>query len=93
MTHRRTRKQKSLAKHQFTVSWTGNDSSDKSSGAVKGEKKINTTHTSSLIKTNKNAVSLAKAKKLGLIKKDIIKTLFVASLILSLELVIYLVLR
>lgn len=97
MAKRRTRKQKEKAKHRLTVSWKPSTSSPKKAGKtaskkprVKGQiKKASQAKEKSLHKAKK-ANSMAKDEGLSLIKRDIVKSLIIASLILSLEVVIYL---
>ncbi len=80
----RTRKNKEEAHYGFLVSW------QPSQGTVKGESKIS----HDLVKTHgkhlKSADILAQELNVRSVKKDIIKSLISVSLILILELVIYL---
>ena len=96
MSKRRTRKQKESAKHNFSLSWgpssQSNDpeaktSSDTSSVKRQTENSINATKS----KNNKpnSANSTAVYENLGSIKHNLIKSLIISSLILSLELVLY----
>lgn len=99
MPKRRTKKQKRQAKHQFklqkrvdtdnTITWTGKAKSRSKKTSVKGENKKRSRHRSGLSQGQESTVYLAKAGSLGTIKKDIIKTLILASLILGVELMLY----
>ena len=100
MAKRRTRKQKESAKHAFTISWKPgldkNSSKAKSSlnePTVKGQfpnKKIEAPFKA---KKKKNPDSMAKDGYLSNIKRDIIKSLSLALIIVGFELMIYLALR
>ncbi len=97
MAKRRTRKQKEKAKHRLTVSWEPSTPSLKKvrktaskKGGVKGQKKNTSQAMKKNLRKTKKANSMAKGESLSLIKRDIVKSLIIASLILSLEVVIYL---
>jgi hypothetical protein len=100
MAKRRTRKQKESAKHTFTVSW-GQEQTRSSSKAktslseptVKGQIKNGSNLASNKPKQAKNANSMVKDTHLGSIKRDIVKSLSLALVIVGLELVIYLALN
>lgn len=83
----RTRKAKRNPNYSFLVSW---DQKQTKKAHVKRETKIGTHHAPASNKVGKNADSLAQAETGALIKKDIIRSLIVISLILILELVVYL---
>ncbi len=105
MTKRRTRKQKEKAKHQFTVSWqpTKNTSDIKagrpepqkasSKAIVKGQLEKGAKTPKFQKAKKENAKDTAKPEELASIRRDIFKSIILASLILSLEVMIYLVSR
>ena len=82
MAKRRTKKDKKNAKHNFLVSWEPDTEDPKLEKEKSKTKKSKKKDTSSSIKNTK-FVS---------IKKDILKSISLAGIILGLELVIYLVL-
>lgn len=85
MAKRRTRKDKSTAKHSFTVSWDPT----LSKSAVKSQK----SQTEAKLSTNplhtKNATNMALNLDLGSIKRDLVKSLSLSLFIIIFELVIY----
>lgn len=81
MSKRRTRKEKEKAKHTFTFTFEPD---------VKGQKKDKLEARNSKFETIKNASLSAKHNQFEPIKRDIIKSLILVSLILGMELVIYL---
>lgn len=81
---KRTRSEKANAHHTFLVSWQPTETS------VKGELKNAQSNNFKKLKPAKKADILAQASKDQAIKKDIFKSLILISLILILELVIYL---
>lgn len=98
MAKRRTRKQKEKARHQFTVNWkpsasfSGNERKTASKKApVKRQKKNASQAKEKGLRKAKKANFMAKDENLSLIKRDIMKSLIIASLILSLEVMIYLI--
>ena len=97
---RRTRKQKEEAKHTFTVSWKprldiGEFESKKvlRLASVKGQFKKEAKSRIALIAKKKMVVDSTKDAELASIKRKIGRSVILASLILSLELVIYLIWR
>lgn len=76
---RRTRKQKAQAKHKFTFE-----------PVVKGQFKSEPGTAFSLKLSSKKAKKLANLTDLASLKRDIVKSLILASLVLSLEVMIYL---
>lgn len=92
MAKRRTKKEKERAKHQLRISWKP-DSNSFSLDPVKGQFKKPPSGTFSENLSSKNARNLAKDVNLNLSKKEILKSLVLVSLILALELVIYLAWR
>lgn len=90
MAKRRTRKQKEKAKHQFTLSWEPEPKKASSKATVKGQFKTKPEPKKFLTLMRKKAKSSAKLDDLASVRRDIIKSLILASLVLSLELVIYL---
>ena len=89
MSKRRTRRQKEKAKHKFLYQPT--DASNEP--AVKGQISKVKKHEKHEITKDKMAVYTEKIDDLASIKKNIGKSVILASLILSLELVIYLIWR
>ena len=90
MSKRRTRAQKEKANRQFSIYLQSEPEKIRYEPAVKRQfKKVITKKTSKISKI-KNAVPTAKLKGLGSIKRDLIKSLILASLILGTELVLYL---
>jgi hypothetical protein len=97
MARRRTKKQKSKAKHQFLLKWepATKESSTKakkplSEPAVKGQIKTQASLGTKAKAKLKFADFQAKNGSLALIKRDIVKSLFLASLVLALEVMLYL---
>ena len=87
---RRTRKQKENVKHSFTVEWKPNTRSVKSKIPVKGQLNSGTKKKSSGIKHGNNAKHTALGSSTLNLKKEVTKSLFLFSLILGVEVVIYL---
>ena len=93
MAKRRTRKQKETAKHQFKLSEERLDKLASAEGYVKGQFKKGFKTPKSRKAKGEKAKDTAKLDESASIKRDITRSVFLASLILSLELVIYFVLR
>ena len=91
MTKRRTKKQKSEAKHSFELSWSAGTKSATSGSAVKGQKKNTKASKNKPGTSSKSTQSKEKIAQTAQIKKDIGKSLAVASLVLGIELMIYFV--
>lgn len=93
MTKRRTRKDKQQAKHQFTVSWSPGSSEAENLNSEPSVKRQIITGSKlaskNFVKTKK-ASNLVKESNLASIKKDIIKSVALAGLILASEVVLYL---
>ena len=87
---RRTRKQKESAKHSFTVEWKPSTKSTKSKSPVKGQLNSGTKKKTSGVKKVKNARHTALGSSTLNLKKEVTKSLFLFSLILGVEVVIYL---
>lgn len=90
MAKRRTKKQKERAKHQFTLSWKPNSKTGTAKATVKGQKKLNQNTKKQKAPKRKSAYLMEKSVNLRIIRRDILKSLILASLILSLEVVLYL---
>lgn len=90
MAKRRTRKDKLKAKHTFTFSWTPEPKKPSSTHDVKGQLEKSGKQALPVASDPKNANLLAQEASLASIKRDILKSLFLASLILGIELVVYL---
>ena len=96
MTKRRTKKQKQKAKHPFTVNWEPRSSTYKpevqsasSTAFVKGQTKSTKKSTKlSGAKTN-STENTAVYENIASIKHNLVKSLVISSLILSLEVVLY----
>ena len=90
MTKKRTKEDKAQAKHPFLISWDKTSSSQAPALHVKGQKENQQiTKKGSGTTLNKSDIS-ASIINLASIKKDIVKSLLIASFILSLELMLYL---
>ena len=87
MTIQRTRKNKKIPNYGFLVSWDQNQSKQSS---VKGETKFGDINKTASIRHGKRADSLAQAEANTYVKRDLIRSLIIISLILILELVVYL---
>ena len=97
MAKRRTRKQKEKAKHRFVISRDPTGSAAKpqpkksnSEAVVKGQTKKRFSLKKSKKSKAKIADLLAKDSGLASIKRDIVKSLILASFILGLEIMLYL---
>lgn len=90
MAKRRTRKQKESAKHNLAFSWKPTKEIRDNSPRVKGQFNFEASPTPTEASKNKNAKSLAKDGSLSVVKRDIVKSLILASLILALEMMVYL---
>lgn len=90
MARRRTRKQKERAKHNLAFSWKPTTEIQDEKPRVKGQFNFEASTTSREASKDKNAIDLAKDSSLSLIKRDIVKSLILASLILALEVMVYL---
>jgi hypothetical protein len=88
---RRTRKQKEKAHHPFLIRWEPESNTLSSRQLVKRQFKNSLKKGKGSDKGSKNAKSKAKGEDLTIIKRDIVKSLSLAALILSLEVMIYLV--
>lgn len=84
MAKRRTKKQKEKAKHTFDLSWSPSEPDVKGQFNFEPKKPRSSSH------KHESALSLAKDGSLASIKKDIVKSLIIVSLILALEVVLYL---
>ncbi len=83
----RSRKNKRNPHYGFLVSW---EPKQTKSASVKGESKIEYSDRLASIRHGKRADSLAQAEPNAYIKKDLVRSLIVISLVLILELVVYL---
>lgn len=94
MAKRRTKKQKATARQPFLISWKEDKSHDKKASFepdVKGQTKKNLRHNSASKKRSKMAYPSGKVDGLASVRKDIIKSLSLASLIVGIEVVLYLI--
>jgi len=83
----RTRKNRDNPHYGFLVSW---DPDRSKIASVKGETKIKASGVTATARHGKRADSLAQAEATSYVKRDLIRSLIVISLVLILELVIYL---
>ena len=91
MAKRRSRKQKTSAKHPFLISWSPSTNEPGKTKSVKEQKKSSNSGTSKTSMKKNIAVNKAEIVELDRIRHEIKKSLSLASLVLGLELVIYLV--
>ncbi len=89
MPKHRTRKEKETPNYSFLVSWKPDPQSSPGS-PVKGQFKTHARAESSEAKGLKNAKSLDKNDVFVFTKRDLVKSLVLASLVIALELMIYL---
>jgi hypothetical protein len=97
MAKRRTRKQKIQAKHQFTINWVPSSTTSKKSskstnykaGVKRQTAKTKIQEKPKFVK-KKMAKSMAKVDSLASIRHNLVKSLSLATIILGLELMIYL---
>lgn len=89
MSKKRTREQKSKAKHSFVVSWTNNTYQAPSRMVVNRQTESAGTKAKSKKEPKESAHLLDKDSDLTSIKKSIVKSLILTSLILATEVVLY----
>jgi hypothetical protein len=87
---RRTRKQKEQALHRFTFNFSPAAENEAKQPRVKGQFKKSALGLSKSGTRLKSADILAKETNFELIRKDILKSLILASFVLALEVVVYL---
>lgn len=92
MAKRRTKKQKESSKNSFTISWNPSNL-NVDNKAVKGQSQNTQHRTETKNKNFKNANKSEKGDEFAHVKHELIKTLIFASLILGLEVVLYLASR
>lgn len=90
MSKRRTRAEKEKAHHSFLYSWQGEPEKGEIRHDVKGQFKNEPKEAFRNFGKGKNADNLAKVGTLASIKRDMVKSLLLASLILAAEVVVYL---
>lgn len=90
MAKRRTRKDKERAQHTFHYNWSPEAKKSQFTHNVKGQLKNEAKVTSRETSSSESADLLAQDTGLASIKHNIIRSLFLAGLILGIELVIYL---
>ena len=93
MARRRTRKQKEGAHHQFTVSWDPNRKRASSEASVKRQIQKDSRSGKLSSTRNDNPEFLADIENTAMIKKEIKRSLIMASAIIAMELVLYLFLH
>lgn len=93
MSSKRTKKQKEKARHPFLIRWEEKKDKNKanSEADVKGQNRRDPGHKIASKRTKKNAYSSGKDMVLASVKKDIIKSLSLASLIIGIEVMLYLI--
>jgi len=90
MVKRRTRRQKQEARHQFNVSWSPQPQSRPAEANVKSQIKIKPTVRLGRGQRSKKAKLLAKEGSFEAYRRDTVKSLILASIVLAAELVLYL---
>jgi hypothetical protein len=93
MAKRRTRKQKQKAVHQFNLSWQPEPKNASTEPIVKGHLKNGVNTPSTKPSKAKLAIDSTKDAQVSVIKRNLVRSLIIVSLILALEVVIYLVWR
>jgi hypothetical protein len=96
LSKRRTRKQKEKAKHHFNLSWKPKseiieykDKTEPREAVVKGQTKYHKKTRKTQISKSKYSEYTGNYENLGTIRHNLVKSLLIASLILSLELMLY----
>lgn len=84
MSGKRTRKNKSSARHDFLYTWAPSDR------GVKGELKSSNINKAIKLSSSKKADILAQDTKAVAIKRDVLRSLVLISFLIALELMIYL---
>jgi len=87
---KRTKKEKLSTRHPFLISWEKSQST-LSRDLVKGQMKIEAKSNTKKSDDNKNANIQDKEPALNQIKRNMVRSLMLASLILGLEMVLYFV--
>ncbi|RLC31405.1 hypothetical protein DRH13_03085 [Candidatus Woesebacteria bacterium] len=90
MAKKRTRKQKEKAKHSFIKTYKISLKKDSFEPIVKGQFKTNKKARHEQSGTPKKAIESAKDSSIVEVKKELLKSLLLASLILGIEVMIYL---
>lgn len=100
MAKRRTKKQKVKAKHSIAIHWESDSTKVKSASKSGGSEASVKGQFKSQLKTNRNKAKRTKKPKLSdkeggfsTIRNDILKSVILASIIIGLEMVLYLLLR
>ena len=90
MAKRRTRKDKTYAQHPFLISWQ--DRPQKASDKASVKRHSLSSPSDEIVKSEpqKKAAHTPNANEIGTIKKDLGKSVAIASLIISIEVVLYL---
>lgn len=91
MAKRRTRKQKEKAKHDFIAKLHSGPGKGSSEPVVKGQFKKSGTDKAAKTKPTKNADILAKQADIASVRREIIRSLILTSLILGTEIMVYLI--
>jgi len=90
MSKRRTKKQKESVRHPFTLSWNSSQESVATEAPVKGQTSLSIKAKSRATGKLNSADISAQEASIKYVKHDILRSLAVVSLVLCLELVIYL---
>ncbi|OGM14968.1 hypothetical protein A3A76_05560 [Candidatus Woesebacteria bacterium RIFCSPLOWO2_01_FULL_39_23] len=90
MAIRRTRKQKESARHNFEISWQPEAKNERLEASVNRQNKQEGVNQHKSSSPRIKSVESVNYKEIALIKKDLLKSLIVASLILGIETVLYL---
>lgn len=93
MAKRRTRKQKQKAVHPFNLSWHPEPKNTSAEPIVKRQSKNDVNSLSLKPSKAKMAIDSTKGAQTSVIKRNLLRSLIIVSLILALEVVIYLVWR
>lgn len=93
MSKRRTRKQRQKAVHHFNLSWQPEPKNRQSEPVVKRQSKNDLKVDSSEPDKAKLAIDSTKDEAGRVIKRNLVRSLIIVSLILALEVVVYLVWR
>lgn len=89
MAKRRTRKQKQKANERYTFSWTPSTDTVLDTNSVKGKKETTIRKTTTQNSSKKMPISTEEQVQLRTIKIDVVKSVTVAFIFVSLEVMLY----
>lgn len=89
MAKKRTKKQKQTARHSFTLSWKPSSSEAKSGSGVKRQFKSEAKTPTPKSATIESTVNPAQTNEVAKTRKNIIRSLILAGIILGTEVVLY----